>query len=40
MVIVKPEKAAPVTRTALKTTGPVPADSRQGTPLVRNCVSR
>ena len=26
---VKPEKAAPVTGTTLRTTGPVPADSRQ-----------
>ena len=26
---VKPEKAAPVTETTLRTTGPVPADSRQ-----------
>ena len=27
--MVKPEKAAPVTQTTLRTTGPVPADSRQ-----------
>ena len=27
--IVKPEEAAPVTRTTLRTTGPVPVDSRQ-----------
>ena len=27
--LVKPEKAAPVTRTTLRITGPVPIDSRQ-----------
>ena len=35
MVII--EKAAPVTRATLRTnTGPVPADSQQGTPSIRN----
>ena len=34
------EKAAPVTRTTLRTTGPVPANSRQRTPLVRTCMTR
>ena len=38
--IVTCKMAAPVTRTTLKTTGPVPADSRQWTPSVRNCVTR
>ena len=33
-------KAAPVTGTTLRITGPVPADSRQRTPPVRNCVAR
>ena len=32
--------AAPVTRTTLRTTGPVPVDSRQQTPSVRHCVTR
>ena len=31
---------APVTGTTLRTTGPVPAYSLQGTPSVRNCVTR
>ena len=31
---------APVTGTALKTTGPLPPESRQRTPSVRNCVTR
>ena len=35
-----PEKATPVTGTILRTTGPVPADSRQGTPSVRDCATR
>ena len=38
--LVKPEKAAPVTGTTLRTTDPVPTDSRQGTPSVRNRVTR
>ena len=32
------EKAASYTRTSLRTTGPVPADSRRCTPSVHNCV--
>ena len=32
--------AAPVTGTTLRTTGPMPADSRQWTLSVRNCVTR
>ena len=38
---VTPEKAAPVTRTTLRITGPAPVASRQGTPPVpvRNCVT-
>ena len=32
--------AAPVTGTMLRTTDPVPADSRQWTSLIRNCVTR
>ena len=35
--LVKPEKATPVTGTTLRTTGPVPTDSRQGTRLPK-CV--
>ena len=38
--LVKPEKATLVTGTTLRTTGPVPTDSRQGTPSVRNRVTR
>ena len=37
---VKPEKVAPVTGTTSRVTGPVLVDSRQGTPSVRNCVTR
>ena len=34
-------QTTPVTEiTTLGTTGPVPADSRQGTPSVRSCVTR
>ena len=35
----KPEKAASVTRTTLRTTGAVPADFWQGTSSVCNCVT-
>ena len=38
--MVIPEKAAPVIGTTLRTTDPAPADSRQGTPSVSNCVTR
>ena len=34
------EKAALVTRTTLRTSGHAPADSRQGAPSIRNCVTR
>ena len=36
--VVTCKKAAPVTGTTLRTTDPVPADSRQVTPSVRNCI--
>ena len=38
--MVTPEKAASVTRPTLRFTGPVPADSRQGTPSARNCATQ
>ena len=38
--MVIPVKATPVTGTILRTAGPVPADSGQGTPSVRKCVAR
>ena len=37
--LAKPKKAAPVTGTTLRPTGPVSADSRQWTPSVRNWVT-
>ena len=37
--VVMPKKAAPVTGTTRRTIGPVPADSRQWAPSVRNCVT-
>ena len=40
--VVEPEKAVPVTQTTctLRTIGPAPVNSRQGTPSVHNCVTR
>ena len=38
--MVIPEKTAPVIGITSRTIGPVPADSRQSTPSVRNCASR